>query len=107
MMMKPMIRYEVSDLVGDSTQAKKSFGRGASKRACNIGRAKAPVFPEPVWASPITSLPSNARGIASVCIFSGVFQPNFSQASTSDSDKPKSLNVFISSFSSAIGSFSP
>jgi len=43
--------------VGDSTQAKKSFGRGASKRACNIGRAKAPVFPEPVWASPITSFP--------------------------------------------------
>lgn len=57
MMMKPIIRYEVSNLVGDSTQAKKSFGRGASKRACNIGRAKAPVFPEPVWASPITSLP--------------------------------------------------
>jgi len=43
--------------VGDNTQAKKSFGRGASKRACNIGRAKAPVLPEPVCASPITSFP--------------------------------------------------
>jgi len=47
--------------VGDSTQAKKWFGRGASNRACNIGRAKAPVFPEPVWASPITSFPKKIQ----------------------------------------------
>ena len=38
----------LSNLVGDNTQAKKSFGRGASKRACNMGRAKAAVLPEPV-----------------------------------------------------------
>ena len=53
-----MIAIRVSNLVGDNTHAKKSFGRGASKRACNMGRAKAPVLPEPVWASPITSFPA-------------------------------------------------
>jgi hypothetical protein len=45
----------ISNLVGDKTQAKKGFG--SSKSACNIGRAKAAVLPEPVWASPITSFP--------------------------------------------------
>lgn len=52
---------EVSNLVGDNTQAKKSFGQGASKRACNMGRAKAPVLPEPVWANPITSFPEKHK----------------------------------------------
>jgi len=60
-MIKPTIRHQKSNLVGDSTQAKKWFGRGASNRACNIGRAKAPVFPEPVWASPITSFPKKIQ----------------------------------------------
>jgi len=47
--------------VGDITHAKKWFGRGASKSACNIGRAKAPVLPEPVSASPIKSFPVNKK----------------------------------------------
>jgi hypothetical protein len=47
--------------VGDNTQAKKWFGRGACKSACNIGRAKAPVLPDPVWASPITSFPGKHK----------------------------------------------
>lgn len=44
-----------SNLVGESTQAKNACGD--SRRACNMGSAKAPVLPEPVCASPIRSLP--------------------------------------------------
>lgn len=46
----------VFNLVGESTQAKNAWG--ASNRACKMGRAKAPVFPEPVCASPIKSFPA-------------------------------------------------
>ena len=35
---------------------------------CSIGRANAAVFPLPVSASPIRSLPCKARGIACLCI---------------------------------------
>jgi hypothetical protein len=45
----------MSNLVGDSTQAKNAFRD--SKSACKMGRAKAPVLPEPVSASPIKSFP--------------------------------------------------
>lgn len=62
MKIKSWLGIKVSNLVGDNTQAKKSFGRGASKRACNMGSAKAPVLPDPVWASPITSFPVEHKG---------------------------------------------
>ena len=35
---------------------------------CSIGSANAAVFPLPVSASPIRSLPCRAKGIASLCI---------------------------------------
>ena len=47
--------WKANSLVGVKIKAK-SFCREVSK-ACNIGRAKAPVFPEPVSAKPITSFP--------------------------------------------------
>lgn len=50
-----------------------------------MGRAKAAVFPEPVSANPIISLPNNATGNASVCILVGFFHPSRVQASHSDS----------------------
>lgn len=43
------------DLVGVRIRAKRRVG--VSKRACRIGRAKAAVFPDPVSAKPIISLP--------------------------------------------------
>ena len=43
-------------LVGVRTRAKRRVG--VSRRACRIGRAKAAVFPEPVSASPMMSLPT-------------------------------------------------
>lgn len=50
------LRKRLSYLVGESTQAKKACGDPI--RACSIGRAKAPVLPDPVCASPIRSLPT-------------------------------------------------
>ena len=46
---------QISNLVGDRAQAKNACGD--SKHACKMGRAKAPVLPEPVCASPIKSFP--------------------------------------------------
>lgn len=51
---KQVIR-RIRDLVGERTQAKKACGE--SNKDCSIGIAKAPVFPEPVCARPIRSLP--------------------------------------------------
>lgn len=47
--------WKASSLVGVSTRANNRWG--VSSSACRIGKAKAPVFPEPVSASPMTSLP--------------------------------------------------
>ena len=41
----------------------------------NIGSAKAAVFPVPVWACPITSIPFSISGIASCCIGKGSSYP--------------------------------
>lgn len=46
---------------------------GVSMSDCKMGRAKAPVFPEPVSANPITSFPCSATGIASRWILLGFF----------------------------------
>ena len=51
-------------LVGAMTQAKK--GCGSPRSAWRMGRAKAPVFPEPVLARPMISLPFSPYGRASV-----------------------------------------
>ena len=58
-----------------------------------IGRPNAAVFPVPVWAWPIISLPERATGIASAWIGDGVVKPKSSIAFTKVSFKPKSLNV--------------
>jgi len=49
--------------VGARIQANK--GRGESQRDWRMGRAKAAVFPEPVSASAIRSLPERASGMDS------------------------------------------
>lgn len=80
-------------LVGVKTRANKRDG--VSSNACKIGRAKAAVFPEPVSASPITSLPRNATGKASFCILVGHFQPSLLQASHNTSVTPCSNGVTV------------
>ena len=63
--------------MGDNTQAKKCLGAGASRRACSIGRVKAPVFPEPVCASPITSFPTKKysyRHISTINIYQAILR---------------------------------
>jgi hypothetical protein len=47
------------------------WGAGPASR-WRIGRAKAPVFPVPVWAQPRTSFPASATGMASLWIGVGV-----------------------------------
>ena len=59
----------------------------------NIGKPNAAVFPVPVWACPIISVPERATGIASAWIWDGVVKPKSSIAFTKVSFKPKSLNV--------------
>ena len=47
--------WKANSLVGVNIRAKYLWGFWI--KACRIGIAKAPVFPEPVSASPITSFP--------------------------------------------------
>lgn len=56
--------------------------------------AKAPVFPDPVSAKPIMSLPCKAIGIASFCILVGVFHFNDSQVSHNTSVTPCTADEF-------------
>lgn len=51
-----------ANLAGESTRAKKGEGRRSASSAWRMGRAKAAVLPDPVWASPITSRPGGTAG---------------------------------------------
>ena len=99
-------------LVGVRTKAKSLWG--LSSNVWSIGKANAPVLPEPVSAKPImsfsmlkdnkindikdlnnpqysvssTNKPCNARGMHSCWIFVGFFHPTFSHASHSISVTP-------------------
>jgi len=58
--------WNANSLVGASTQANR--GDGVAIRACNMGIAKAAVFPEPVSARPMMSRPAKASGMAAAWI---------------------------------------
>jgi hypothetical protein len=58
--------WNASSLVGTRTHA--NSGDGDIMRACNMGRAKAAVLPDPVSARPMMSLPAKASGIAAAWI---------------------------------------
>jgi len=101
--------WMASSRVGESTSAKK--GAGFSSSCCRMGSAKAPVFPEPVCARPITSLPAprgsaaeratpeeaytpaSASGTACSWISVGAFQPRARQASASSAQMPRATNA--------------
>ena len=71
---KTEVRLQVaSHLVGVSTSAKTPKGSAAS--FCRIGRAKAAVFPLPVWAVPSTSLPARMAGMQPCCTSVGFTMP--------------------------------
>lgn len=78
--------WNANSLVGVSTNAKYLWG--FSNKACSIGRANAPVLPEPVSARPMMSLPCNATGIASRWIFDGFFHFKSAHASHKTSTTP-------------------
>lgn len=78
--------WKANSLVGVRTNAKYLWGFANS--VCKIGKANAPVLPDPVSANPIISFPCKATGIASRWIFDGVFHFNSAQASHNVSINP-------------------
>ena len=56
--------WAASSRVGERMRAR-VFPGGCFMRRWRIGRRKAAVLPEPVWAVPMTSLPARMAGIAS------------------------------------------
>lgn len=84
--------WKASSLVGVRTSAKYLWG--FSSNACSMGMIKAPVFPDPVSAKPIMSLPCRAIGMASLCILVGVFHFNDSHVSHNTSVTPCTADKF-------------
>lgn len=66
--------WKANSLVGVNINPK--YRWGFCSNACKIGKANAPVLPDPVSARPITSFPFNVTGIASLCIFVGLVHFN-------------------------------
>ena len=86
--------------MGVRTTAKIPYG--SSQSFWRIGRANAAVFPLPVFAQPIQSLPAKIGGIHFCWISVGLFIPTAWHCFTSHLFKPKLENVHVSSLSSAI-----
>lgn len=57
-----------------------------------MGNANAAVFPDPVWANPMMSLPSSAYGMHSRWISDGCLKPSWAQAVQSSGRRPRSAN---------------
>ena len=87
--------WKANSLVGVNTRPKSRCG--LSSKACSMGKAKAPVLPDPVSARPMTSLFSKATGMASAWILLGPFHPKLAQASHKGSTKPRDSNVLLPS----------
>lgn len=80
--------WYASSLVGVITNAKTPYG--PSERQLRIGRAKAAVFPLPVWARPRTSSPARIRGMQWRWTWVGFFMPSSAQVLTAHSASPRS-----------------
>ena len=81
---------------------------GFSSNLCMMGNPNAPVFPLPVSARPITSLPASATGMAFRWMRVGLLQPTAVVASTRAVCKPKAAQAGLpSSSSSSSSSFRP
>src|SRR3954447_7901239 len=80
-----------SSRVGVSTIAWTSACSGSMYSS--IGRPNAAVLPVPVWAWPITSLPSSSAGIVSSWIGVGRSYPRWESASRMGFESPSSANV--------------
>lgn len=84
--LSPLARKIETHLVGARTQANSPLG--SSHSAWRMGSANAAVFPLPVSASPIMSLPASAKGIHSFWIELGEVYPRLSHAETSGAMSP-------------------
>ena len=91
--------------VGAMTQANR--GWGFAQRAWRMGREKAAVFPDPVWASPMMSLPWSAYGMASFWMSDGLVNFIVSHASQRGAMMPRSANETAGPVDSATPSCSP
>ena len=86
-----------SSRVGARINPRTVLGSGFLPAASNVatrGRPKAAVLPVPVWAKPMTSLPSSTAGIAWVCMGVGSVMPRAANRFTSVLGKPISVNKF-------------
>lgn len=82
--------WKASSLVGVSTRANNRWG--VSSSAWRIGKAKAPVFPEPVSASPMTSLPARRSKGAKNCYTSTTEKEDFKALCYKTQELPKDRN---------------
>ena len=83
--------WKASSRVGASTREKRRAGAASS--ACRMGMAKAPVLPEPVSASPITSRPASVAGRDSAWMREGAAHLSAAAASHSASHTPSEAKV--------------
>lgn len=79
--------WKASSLVGVRTRANNRWGTSSS--AWRIGKAKAPVFPEPVSASPMMSLPARRSKEAKNCYTSRTEKEDFKARYNKTQEFPK------------------
>lgn len=79
--------WKASSLVGVRTRANNRWG--VSNSAWRIGKAKAPVFPEPVSASPMMSLPARRSKGAKNCYTSRTEKEDFKALCNKTQEFPK------------------
>ena len=71
-------------------------------RRWSIGRPKASVLPDPVWALPHTSRPASASSMVACWMGNGSLMPWAARASTNSATRPRSANVFTLRFLSHV-----
>ena len=81
--------WDASSRVGTKTSTLGSLCWGVFFKACSKGRAKATVFPDPVWAQAKTSRPSSTEGMDAACTGVGAVKPLATAAWASAGDKPR------------------
>src|SRR5690606_15624345 len=79
----------------------------SSERPARIGRLKAAVLPEPVWAMPMMSLPCSCGEMACAWIGVGVLKPALVRPATRWAGRPRSVNVLVKEFISYLAARQP
>jgi hypothetical protein len=86
--------WNASSLVGVKT--KENTPNGSAANDCKMGSANAAVFPDPVFADPITSCPLRIDGMQQFWISVGLVIDRLERDDISHGHTPKSSKDFIS-----------